>query len=88
MGGWWNDYKITESYNRLCPLAHWIRRRLRAVIRKHWKNRKTRVRELLKRGVFRAFAVTTGCARKGSRGVKVSPEPIPALLYFFDASVL
>jgi len=63
--GWWNYYGITESYNRLRPLAHWIRRRLRAVIWKHWKNRRTRVRELLKRGVTRNYAVTTGCARKG-----------------------
>ena len=65
MRGWWNYYGITESYNRLKPLAHWIRRRLRALIWKQWKNRKTRVRELLKRGISRAFALTTGCARKG-----------------------
>jgi group II intron reverse transcriptase/maturase len=60
--GWWNYYGITESYNRLRPLAHWIRRRLRAIIWKHWKNRRTRVRELLKRGGTRNYAVTTGCA--------------------------
>ena len=65
INGWWNYYGITESFNRLSPLAHWIRRRLRAVIWKHWKNRRTRVRELLKRGVFRIQALTTGCARKG-----------------------
>jgi len=65
MNGWWNYYGITESFNRLRPLDHWIRRRLRAVIWKHWKNRRTRVGELLKRGVSRDFAVTTGCARKG-----------------------
>jgi len=65
MRGWWNYYGIAESYNRLKLLPHWIRRRLRAVIWKHWKNRRTRVGELLKRGVSRKFAVTTGCARKG-----------------------
>jgi RNA-directed DNA polymerase len=65
MNGWWNYFGITESFNRLRPLAHWIRRRLRAVIWKHWKNRRTRVRELLKRGVSRGYALTTGCARKG-----------------------
>ncbi len=65
MSGWWNYYGITESFNRLRPLAHWIRRRLRALVWKHWKNRKTRVGELLKRGVSRNYAVTTGCARKG-----------------------
>jgi RNA-directed DNA polymerase len=65
MSGWWNYYGITESFNRLRPLDHWIRRRLRALTWKHWKNRKTRVRELLKRGIARHFALTTGCARKG-----------------------
>jgi RNA-directed DNA polymerase len=65
MQGWWNYYSLTESYNRLKPLDHWIRRRLRAVMWKQWKNRRTRVGELLKRGISRVFAVTTGCARKG-----------------------
>ena len=65
MNGWWNYYGITESFNRLRPLDHWIRRRLRAVIWKHWKNRRTRVGELLKRGVTRKYALTVGCARKG-----------------------
>jgi RNA-directed DNA polymerase len=65
MSGWWNYYRLTESFNRLRPLPHWIRRRLRALVWKHWKNRKTRVGQLLKRGVFRKYAVTTGCARKG-----------------------
>lgn len=60
MTGWWNYYGISESYNRLRPLPHWVRRRLRAVIWKHWKNRRTRVRELLKRGVSRPFAVYNG----------------------------
>jgi RNA-directed DNA polymerase len=65
MSGWWNYYGLTESFNRLRPLSHWIRRRLRALVWKHWKNRKTRVGQLLKRGVSRNYAVTTGCARKG-----------------------
>jgi RNA-directed DNA polymerase len=65
ISGWWNYYGLTESFNRLRPLPHWIRRRLRALVWKHWKNRKTRVRELLKRGISRNFALTTGCARKG-----------------------
>ena len=65
MSGWWNYFGITESFNRLRPLQHWVRRRLRAVIWKHWKNRRTRVRGFPKRGVARAYALTTGCARKG-----------------------
>ncbi len=63
--GWWNYYSITESRNRLRPLDHWVRRRLRAIIWKQWKNRRTRVRELFKRGVWKRYAVTVGCARKG-----------------------
>jgi len=65
MNGWWNYFGIAESFNRLRPLAHWIRRRLRALVWKQWKNRRTRVEELLKRGVSRKYAVTTGCSRKG-----------------------
>jgi len=36
MSGWWNYYGLTESLNRLRPLPHWIRRRLRALAWKHW----------------------------------------------------
>ncbi len=62
--GWWNYYRLTESTNRLKPLCHWIRRRLRSLLWKQWKNRRTRVRELKNRGVSHEFAVTSGCARK------------------------
>jgi len=65
MRGWWGYFGIVESRNRLSPLDHWIRRRLRVVVWTHWKNRRTRVGELLKRGVYREHALTTGCARKG-----------------------
>ena len=63
--GWWTYYSIAESRNRLQPLDHWVRRRLRALKWKQWKNRRTRVGELLKGGVSKTYAVTTGCARKG-----------------------
>ncbi len=63
--GWWQYFGIVESVNRLRPLAHWVRRRLRALVWKQWKNRRTRVRKLLARGVSRPYAVTTGCSRKG-----------------------
>ena len=35
MARWWNYFRIAESYSRLRPLPHWIRRRLRAVTWKH-----------------------------------------------------
>jgi RNA-directed DNA polymerase len=65
MRGWWQYYGIAESRNRLQPLAHWIRRRFRALVWKQWKNRRTRIRNLLGRGIERVAALTTGCARKG-----------------------
>ena len=36
MSGWWNYYGLTESFSRLRPLPHWIRRRLRVLVWKHW----------------------------------------------------
>ena len=63
--GWWNYYRITESFNRLHPLPHWIRRRLRALVWKQWKNYRTRIRELKKRGISHTIAVPVGCSRKG-----------------------
>ncbi len=65
ISGWWSYFCLTESVNRLCPLAPWVRRRLRALVWKQWKNRPTRVRELRKRGISRLYALTAGCARKG-----------------------
>jgi len=63
--GWWQYFCLTDSVNRLRPLAHWVRRRLRALVWKQWKNRRTRVQHLLKCGLSRQYALTTGCARKG-----------------------
>jgi len=63
--GWWGYYRLTQSTNRLRPLSHWIRHPLRALVRKQWRNRRTRARELMRRRVSPTHAATTGCARKG-----------------------
>lgn len=63
--GWWGYYGIAESRSRLAGLANWIRRRLRSLQWKHWKNPRTRVRRLLGLGISREYAVTTGAASKG-----------------------
>ena len=63
--GWWNYYRITQGISMFRSLNGWIMRRLRAILWKQWKNPRTRVRELKKRGVFHRQAVTTGNARKG-----------------------
>ncbi len=64
--GWWNYYRHTETHAFIRSLNGWIMRRLRAIIWKHWKNRRTRVRELEKRGIYHDYAVRTGCSRKGA----------------------
>ena len=63
--GWWGYYSIIESKTALSRIDSWIRRRLRMLLWKQWKNRRTRVKELLARGIARKHAVPTGCARKG-----------------------
>jgi RNA-directed DNA polymerase len=63
--GWWNYYRITQGISMFRSINGWIMRRLRAIYWKQWKNPRTRVRELKKRGVFHRQAVTTGNARKG-----------------------
>jgi len=63
--GWWNYYRITQGISMFRSINGWIMRRLRAIYWKQWKNPRTRVRELKKRGIFHRQAVTTGNARKG-----------------------
>lgn len=63
--GWWAYYRHTETGSFLRSLNGWIMRRLRAIIWKQWKNPKTRIRELKKRGISHDDAVRTGCSRKG-----------------------
>jgi len=63
--GWWQYFSIIESRNRLAGLENWIRRRLRSLVWKQWRNRRTRVRNLLKLGIARINVLKTGCARKG-----------------------
>jgi RNA-directed DNA polymerase len=63
--GWWGYYGIAESRSRLTGLANWIRRRLRSLQWKHWKNPRTRVRGLLRGGISRERALTTGSGSKG-----------------------
>jgi RNA-directed DNA polymerase len=63
--GWWNYYRITQGISMFRSINGWIMRRLRAIYWKQWKNPRTRIRELRKRGIFHRQAVTTGNARKG-----------------------
>ena len=64
--GWWAYYGQIDSFSQLSRMDKWIRRRLRSLIWKQWKNRRTRVRELQKRGIYKETALKTGCSRKGA----------------------
>jgi len=62
--GWWNYYRLTEARNIFKSLNGWIFRRLRCVLWTQWKLPRTKVRNLLKRGISLKHAVSCGNARK------------------------
>ena len=62
--GWWNYYRLTEARYIFKALNSWIVRRLRCIQWKQWKNPRTKVRNLLKRGISHKHAVSCGNARK------------------------
>jgi RNA-directed DNA polymerase len=63
--GWWGYFSHCEARSCLRTLNAWVIRRLRSYIWKQWKNRRTRVRELINRGVPRYWAERVGTSRKG-----------------------
>lgn len=64
--GWWNYFRHAEVAAGFRSINYWIRRRLRAIVWKHWKNPRTRVKELKRLGISHLKALLTGCSRKGS----------------------
>jgi len=63
--GWWGYYSKCEARTCLATLNAWVIRRLRAYVWQQWKNRRTRVRELLNRGISLYWAAQVGTTRKG-----------------------
>ncbi len=63
--GWWGYFRILDNIRLISSLEGWIRRRLRSLIWKRWKNSNTRVRELKKRGVAHYHAIRLGNSNKG-----------------------
>ena len=63
--GWWSYFSLCEARTCLKDLNAWVIRRLRAVIWKQWKLPRTKVRELIKRGIPEYWAVIVGTTRKG-----------------------
>lgn len=64
--GWAGYFRPGLSATLAWALDHWIRRRLRAYVWKQWKLPRTRVRNLMARGIARKWAVMVGNTRKGA----------------------
>jgi len=63
--GWINYYGIANTYQECVELDHWIRRRVRMCYWRQWPKTRTKVANLLKRGVKIQTAVGCGITSKG-----------------------
>jgi RNA-directed DNA polymerase len=63
--GWINYFGIASGYQRCVELDHWIRRRVRMAYWRQWRKPRTKVRNLLARGVSIQVAVACGLTSKG-----------------------
>ena len=63
--GWINYFGIAKGYQLCCDLDHWIRRRIRMAYWRQWRKPRTKVRNLMKRGVRVQSAVACGITSKG-----------------------
>ena len=63
--GWAGYFRPGLGTTLAGELDHWIRQRLRAYVWKQWKLPRTRVRNLMARGVARRWAIAVGNTRKG-----------------------
>ena len=63
--GWINYFGIANCYQLCLDLDHWIRRRVRMAYWRQWRKPRTKVRNLMKRGVHVQSAVACGITSKG-----------------------
>ena len=63
--GWLGYFQLSEYYRPLPLLDQWIRRRIRCCFIKQWRKAKTKVANLLKRGVDIVKAACIGASNKG-----------------------
>jgi RNA-directed DNA polymerase len=83
--GWWNYFRHAEVAAGFRSINYWIRRWIRAIIWKYWKNPRTRVKELKRLGISHFKALLTGCSRKGAwRMSKVKWVVIATPNAYFD----
>jgi len=63
--GWINYYAIANAYQKCVELDHWIRRRVRMCYWRQWRKPRTKVTNLLTRGVTIKLAIACGITSKG-----------------------
>ena len=63
--GWIGYFGIANAYQSCVDLDHWIRRRVRMCYWRQWRKPRTKVTNLLKRGVAIKSAVACGITSKG-----------------------
>ncbi len=71
--GWVNYFGIANAYQDCVSLDHWIRRRVRMCYWRQWRKPRTKVANLLKRGVRIQSAVGCGITNKGPWRSSKSP---------------
>ena len=63
--GWINYFGIANCYQLCLDLDHWIRRRVRMAYWRQWRKPRTKIRNLIKRGVRVQAAIACGITSKG-----------------------
>ena len=63
--GWMNYFGISQHYTPIEELDGWLRRRIRMCYWKQWRRPRTRIANLLKLGISKRHAISTGISRKG-----------------------
>ena len=63
--GWITYFGIANGYQLCVDLDHWIRRRVRMAYWRQWRKPRTKVRNLMTRGVHVQAAVACGITSKG-----------------------
>jgi len=63
--GWGNYFLMAKEYQLTVDLDHWCRRRIRMCYWRQWRKPRTKVRNLLNRGVSLTLAMSCGASRKG-----------------------
>jgi hypothetical protein len=71
--GWINYFKICDIKCLLVKIDEWLRRRIRMVVWKQWKKRKTKFTNLIKLGIDKAKAWEWANTRKGYWRTACSP---------------